>query len=975
MDDLLSYLELSAQITPGRAFELLQQLRPANGAETGRWLELAIRLALLLEKKSEAKRFASALLDKARKNGDVKSHALKFYPRISQNLASAGVESTQVEQALGAAPKIALPAYVRRPNRIVGLVAFRSPKDLGLWANHRASWMKLQIPWIACAAPAVDVLSGADKSHNNWLRVIRLSPTAADAENLHSLLAALHGDRELKEFEGCLMIGADCVSLAGRLPHPLMKSVAGGETTKPMAAAHASPGFMKPPYFFNRIVISKTAPLAELILKEKPEMKEADRLLSIACERAGIGAYDWRGHNAGAKASDPDKHRALKSGVLVVSGVEDAKQMDEWQGAYNKVRADEQRSQGEASAGMTIVTGFFDIRSREVAASGERCHEAKSAADYLDLARPLLAWNCNMFIVTEAKFASEIRRVRDENGLREKTVVVETTIEESDFYPCIDRIYADFAVKHVPQGFWPPKDTPLYIWSQWNKYDCLRRALDADPFKSKSFYWFDFGIYHVATPPPSVAALLRQLADAKRLRCTLLRDLRPGETRDPAQFFSRLQQAVGGGLIGGPREHARWLQTEYTREAKFSLDFFPVLDEAVLGRLVMANPDRFLPIWSGHKEMLTPRSNSLILEQMKSAKDDRRKVLDLAAEFDQSAASDAEKLRLKETVDRARGKTADGRRLLVVGLCDGGHWFKQTLMVLLRKVLNAEIGGRDDGRLLPEIDWRMDPDPKTDLDLLLFSQHFDGNRHLKYKGVKKLCVTGEMSWHNFPNAYPCDAMIASVEVKDPKVVHVPFHVTSFWERRFHKLKDLLEKPRVAPSNSQKPRFCSFLFHNCVPARERFFDALSKYKPVDALGRSKNKDPRYASKDRFTDVAGSTLYDSATLMHLPYKFCIAFEPFEKEGWVTEKIVNAMLAGAIPVYRGAPDIARFFNPRSFVDGTGKTHEEIAEMVQEVDRDEERYAKMWAQPWLTPEQAQTWLTAKPPPLLANLIQQILQ
>ena len=36
-------------------------------------------------------------------------------------------------------------------------------------------------------------------------------------------------------------------------------------------------------------------------------------------------------------------------------------------------------------------------------------------------------------------------------------------------------------------------------------------------------------------------------------------------------------------------------------------------------------------------------------------------------------------------------------------------------------------------------------------------------------------------------------------------------------------------------------------------------------------------------------------------------------------VTEKIVTAMLGGAVPIYWGPKDVGQIFNPRSFIDCT--------------------------------------------------------
>ncbi len=75
---------------------------------------------------------------------------------------------------------------------------------------------------------------------------------------------------------------------------------------------------------------------------------------------------------------------------------------------------------------------------------------------------------------------------------------------------------------------------------------------------------------------------------------------------------------------------------------------------------------------------------------------------------------------------------------------------------------------------------------------------------------------------------------------------------------------------------------------------------------------------------------------------PYKFTIAFERSAAPGYTTEKLVEARLAGTVPIYWGNPQVHRDFNPKSFISfyDHGESLEQLAERVAEVDRDDELY-----------------------------------
>ncbi|WP_374951529.1 glycosyltransferase family 10 domain-containing protein [Mucilaginibacter sp.] len=110
----------------------------------------------------------------------------------------------------------------------------------------------------------------------------------------------------------------------------------------------------------------------------------------------------------------------------------------------------------------------------------------------------------------------------------------------------------------------------------------------------------------------------------------------------------------------------------------------------------------------------------------------------------------------------------------------------------------------------------------------------------------------------------------------------------------------------------KNKFCNFLYGHRVPYREAFFKALSKYKKVDAPGRSMNNMPS------IDDVYRGDIWERKKQFLKPYKFTISFENNSYPGYQTEKLYDAMLEWSIPIYCGDPLITELFNPQSFING---------------------------------------------------------
>lgn len=84
---------------------------------------------------------------------------------------------------------------------------------------------------------------------------------------------------------------------------------------------------------------------------------------------------------------------------------------------------------------------------------------------------------------------------------------------------------------------------------------------------------------------------------------------------------------------------------------------------------------------------------------------------------------------------------------------------------------------------------------------------------------------------------------------------------------------------------------------------------------------------------------------AVEMYKPFKFVVAFENRQDTlGYISEKITNAYLAGSIPIYFGAPDVDKYFNPNSMIDCSKFTNlRDCALKVIEIDNNDALYRKM--------------------------------
>ena len=147
--------------------------------------------------------------------------------------------------------------------------------------------------------------------------------------------------------------------------------------------------------------------------------------------------------------------------------------------------------------------------------------------------------------------------------------------------------------------------------------------------------------------------------------------------------------------------------------------------------------------------------------------------------------------------------------------------------------------------------------------------------------------------------------------------------------------------------SEKKRFCAFVVTNpCNPVRNSAFHWLSQYKKVDSAGRLFNN----VGDEIFAGLGGGGGELKKHEFLKKYKFCLSYENASSQGYTTEKLLHAKVAGCIPIYWGDPKVERDFDTKGFIDARKfTTPEELIEAVRKVDASPAEYLRMFAVPAL--------------------------
>ncbi len=219
-------------------------------------------------------------------------------------------------------------------------------------------------------------------------------------------------------------------------------------------------------------------------------------------------------------------------------------------------------------------------------------------------------------------------------------------------------------------------------------------------------------------------------------------------------------------------------------------------------------------------------------------------------------------------------------------------------------------------------------------DFLIYSCF--GTDHHAYKNKKcvKIFFTGEALT---PNFCECDYAIA-------------FDNMSFGSRYMRRPVWLfnpngLNACDLTDEQALNRKFCNFIYSNAkdgwaTKLRQDFAKKLMEYKKVDCPGKVLNNMPPNSISDRDGD------WQKGKLDFIKdYKFTIAFENCDFDGYTTEKMLDPLAAHSIPIYWGNPSVKNDFNEQAFICANGYEErlDELVKKVIELDKDDEKYLKM--------------------------------
>jgi hypothetical protein len=188
-------------------------------------------------------------------------------------------------------------------------------------------------------------------------------------------------------------------------------------------------------------------------------------------------------------------------------------------------------------------------------------------------------------------------------------------------------------------------------------------------------------------------------------------------------------------------------------------------------------------------------------------------------------------------------------------------------------------------------------------DFIIFSNF--GKEHLKYK-CPRLFFSSE---NERPNMFKADLAITMDFNTNKRHFRMPlfvYYLHQYGQKR-HELNHITKEHALEAWNKKSKFCCAVISNGNSKMRNDFLEFLQKKEQIDSGGRYKNNigAPVESKLDFIKD----------------YKFVISFENSSNKGYTTEKLLEPLIVGSIPLYWGNKKIAFDFNPNCFINVRNK------------------------------------------------------
>ena len=240
---------------------------------------------------------------------------------------------------------------------------------------------------------------------------------------------------------------------------------------------------------------------------------------------------------------------------------------------------------------------------------------------------------------------------------------------------------------------------------------------------------------------------------------------------------------------------------------------------------------------------------------------------------------------------------------------------------------------------------------KNNPDYLIYNIFGDEHLNQKYKNSIKIAIFTE---NKIPDLSEVDYAIGQAHINYLDR-YFKFPIFLWLIKNFKNIR------KKILNNPNRTKFCAAVISHGGEDkfRTKFINELNKYKKIDMGGE-------------FLNNVGGPVIDKIKFLS-SYKFSIAMENSEGDGYISEKIIDSFISGTIPIYYGDYTLDEYINPKSFI--LIKNEKNIVqkiEYIKEIDNSIEKYSNILKENILINENIENIIEEEEKKFLYNIFQQ---
>lgn len=229
--------------------------------------------------------------------------------------------------------------------------------------------------------------------------------------------------------------------------------------------------------------------------------------------------------------------------------------------------------------------------------------------------------------------------------------------------------------------------------------------------------------------------------------------------------------------------------------------------------------------------------------------------------------------------------------------------------------------------------------------ILIFGDRNFGDANMQRKYAPDKCIRIFYTGENVrPDDYIAHYYLSFDHIFDDQHFRLPLWVLNmhYMAERFGHSPTQHSYRMMAPANPFDRDFCGYVQSNPnCEKRNSFFRSLSDdYRQISSAGPHMNN-------AGFVLPRGETGVIEKINWLSRFKFTLAFENGAYPGYATEKLLEAYLAGTVPIYWGSPTIGLDFNESAFLNWYDFNNDkEFIDYIRFVDTHKDVYEKIFSE-----------------------------